>query len=253
MKSNPCIAALLFTGLAGISLSVSAEQDNDQQSRWGLGIGAIVQDEGYVDIGSQSNPVPIVYYESENLFLLGPTFGYKIFNSENVEFSIAGQYRFDGFEAKDGDTFTDMEDRSGTLDMGFSAEYDSDFGNFSIQFLADVLGEHKGHEISLGYSKSFIIERNRLTPYANVSLLSEDLVDYYYGVRQNEVTSNRAFYQGDATTNFQLGVRYEWQFGKNHNIVTDASYVSFGDGIKDSSLVDSSGGFNFIIGYMYVF
>ena len=31
------------------------------ESRWGLGLGAVISDQGYVDIGNEITPVPVIY------------------------------------------------------------------------------------------------------------------------------------------------------------------------------------------------
>lgn len=248
MKSN-----LLFTLVFGTLTSGAVLAEEQPQSRWGLGLGAIIQDQGYTDIGNESQVVPVLYYESENLEILGPNINYNLYSEGPFDFKLNAQYRFDGFKDDDGDIFIGMEERSGTIDLGFSVDYESDYGDFSFQYMADAGGEHKGNEISLSYQKPFFFERSILTPYFSATRMSEDLVDYYYGVRSNEVTANRGFYQGEATTNIDVGVRYDHRFDKHHSILADFAYTAYGSGIKDSPLVDSSGGMRLIVGYVYVF
>jgi len=223
------------------------------ESVWGLGLGAVANDNGYVDVGTEVNAVPVVFYQSEDVYLLGPNFGYNMFDYAGLEFSLVGQYRFDGFKEEDEEIFRGMEERSGSLDLGFSIGYDSDYGNLSFEYVTDVTSEHEGNEMSLSYSLPYRFDTYEITPFIKANRMSDDLVDYYYGVRANEVTQSRAFYQADASTNFEVGVNSRWQMGKHHNFIGNLSYQSFGAEIKDSPLVDKSGGLQLVVGYMYVF
>lgn len=104
--------------LIAILLAATLSHGAAAQSQWGLGVGAMVSDKGYVDIDRENQLIPIVFYQSEDFYLLGPTFGYKLASFDDFKVNFVGQYRFDGYEADDGDIFVGMQDRSGTLDLG---------------------------------------------------------------------------------------------------------------------------------------
>ncbi|WP_282145875.1 MipA/OmpV family protein [Alteromonas stellipolaris] len=234
-------------------LSILAAAPAHSESKWGLGIGGVAQDNGYVDLGSEVNLLPVFYYEVGDFYLLGPQFGYEFGSLSNFEFSLVGGIRFDGYEAEDADVFEGMEDRSGSIDIGLEIEYESDYGDFSFEYLADAGSEHKGNEISFKYSLPFIFESSVITPFISVTHQSEDLVDYYYGVRDSEVTDNRALYKGEATSNVEFGIDSTWMFGKHHRVVGNLSYAMLGDEIKDSPLVENSNSLSLVFGYLYVF
>lgn len=245
MISKKFIYTIVFTAIT--STNAFAE------SKWGLGLGAIVSDQGYIGVGNETSVVPIIYYQSENFQLLGPNLSYKLVEFNDLTVNLTGQYRFDGYEEDDSDIFLGMEDRSGSFDLGFAIDYEMSFGDLSFEFLTDATNEHEGNEFSLSYSKSYNFKSYSLKPYVKVTRQSEDLVDYYYGVRTNEATVNRAFYVGEATTNVELGLQAMWRVGKHHNFIGYASYTAYGSEIKDSPLVDASSSTNLILGYMYVF
>lgn len=258
------IPALLATCLANplfISDALADARDNrsdnsrsaNQGSRFGVGLGTIVQDKGYVGVDSDTMAVPIIYYQSKDFYLLGPTFGYKFARLDGAEFKLTGQVRFGGYDEEDGDIFVGMDEKSITLDLGIGVDYKSDYGDFAFQFSTDALGEHKGNELSISYSKSYRMKGSMITPYVSIARLSEDVVDYYYGVNANEVTTFRGFYEGETTTNVEVGVRYNQQFGRNHSVMLNAGYTAFGQGIKDSPLIEKSSSTTVILGYMYMF
>jgi len=250
MKSNYLLKVSLCLFLTG---QVSAAE-----SQWGLGIGAMAEQQGYVDVDTKTTVIPIISYESENLRISGPQLEYKLTQYKTpelgtVNFSVLGQYRFDGYEADDGDVFIGMDERSGAFELGFSVDYRSKLGSLSFEFSNDVTNEHEGYETSLTYSKPYFFNSLVLEPYAKVAYLSDDLVNYYYGVEASEAKTNRHAYIGEATTNGEIGLRMRWQAGKHHQFISNLSYKSFGSEIKDSPLVEKSGGANLILGYVYVF
>lgn len=262
MKVNtimPIIMPIALTGLLAGSLFIndananSNDRTNHRGSQFGVGIGSIMQDKGYVGVDSDTMVVPIVYYQSDDFYLLGPTFGYKFAKLDNAEFKLTGQVRFGGYDEEDGDIFVGMEEKSITLDVGVGVDYQSDYGDFAFQIAADAFGEHKGNALSISYSKTYRMQGAMVTPYASIARLSEDLVDYYYGVNVSEVTGFRAFYEGQATTNIEVGLRVNKPFGRQHSVMINAGYTAFGEGIEDSPLVEKSSGTSVIVGYVYMF
>lgn len=250
MKLNYLLKASFCLLLAGETLA--------EESQWGIGIGVMADKQGYMDVDTKTTVIPIVSYESEHFRINGPKIEYKLANYEisgfgSLNFSLLGQYRFDGYEADDGDIFKGMDDRSGAFELGFSVDYETELGGLSFEFANDVTGEHEGYEASLTYSKPYFFDSIVFEPYVKVSHFSDDYVNYYYGVEAHEATSNRQAYLGDATTNGELGLRLHWQVGKRHSFVSSLSYTSFGSEIKDSPLIENSGGAKLILGYVYAF
>lgn len=224
------------------------------ESKWGIGLALSTGSEVYTDVDTETDVLPVLYYESENFYLLGPQFGYEFLEWSGLEFSFVGQYRFDGYDPEDDDAiFLGMEERSGSLDLGLEIEYETDVGDFAFTYLADATSEHKGNEMSLSYSLPIILSNGAISPYVSVTQMSDDLVDYYYGVRANEATSTRAFYKGESTTNLEVGINSQWQFGDHHKFVANLSFTSLGSEIKDSPIVDASNSTDLVVGYVYVF
>jgi outer membrane protein len=92
-----------------------------------------------------------------------------------------------------------------------------------------------------------------LSPRIVATWLDESYVDYQYGVRANEATSERQAYIGDSTINIELGLRTAYLFSRQSSIFIDASIISLGDEIKDSPLVDSSTENRVMFAYLYKF
>ncbi|MBV1911010.1 MAG: MipA/OmpV family protein [Kangiellaceae bacterium] len=228
------------------------------EDKWGIGLGAMSDKQGYIDVDSKVTVIPVISYESENLRINGPKFEYKLAkyklaNYGGIKMSFIGQYRFDGYDEDDGDIFQGMEDREDAFELGLALNYRSNWGGVSLRVLADASSKHEGYEASVAYAKPYFIEAFVVEPYVGLTHSSEDFVDYYYGVNSDEVLDFRPEYIGKSTTNGKLGVRGNWQASKHHSVIFNLSYTAFGNEIKDSPLIDQSGRGNIILGYIYTF
>ncbi|QZO11441.1 MipA/OmpV family protein [Pseudoalteromonas piscicida] len=252
------MARLLLTITTSLSFfccsSAFAEQQPQSEAlKWGIGGAIIAQDQGYIDIGNETEFVPAIAIQYGDFNLLGPRATYKLYQAEQFEISVGAQLRLDGFEAADSKFFTGMEDRDMSFDAGFEAEYNTSFGEFGFEFMHDVSSTHEGYEASVSYGVPFRFADGRVYPYIAANFQSEDLVDYYYGVRVNEALSSRPYYLGESSTALEVGIQSDWFFGKHHMLKADVSYTSYGDEIKDSPLIDASGNVQVLLGYVYVF
>jgi outer membrane protein len=87
---------IILATLLATAMSSNASADSQSESKWGLGIGAMVSDKGYVGVGNETRPISIIFYQSEDFFLLGPTLGYKLASFDGIKINLIGQYPLDG-------------------------------------------------------------------------------------------------------------------------------------------------------------
>jgi outer membrane protein len=111
-----------------------------------------------------------------------------------VELSIQAKPRLEGYEESDSDVFDGMDDRKPSIDLGLGLEYAKGDWKFELSSLHDVLGRSNGSELSAGLSKIFRHGPFFIEPGFGLSYLDSHYVDYYYGVKDDEVTSFRPSY-----------------------------------------------------------
>ncbi len=143
-----------------------------------------------------------------------------------------------------------MQRRYGTFWYGPSVEWQSAFGTLSGAFL---LGGNKGERAKIGYSKSFEIADFSIEPRVSAEWLSNQFVDYYYGVRPSEALPGRPAYNGSTTVNISLGSTFTYALTKNQTIIMDLSVSHLGKSVVDSPLVGRRYVPQINIGYMYRF
>ncbi|MFD2165073.1 MipA/OmpV family protein [Thalassotalea euphylliae] len=105
--------------------------------------------------------------------------------------------------------------------------------------------EEPGTEIVLRTSYTFIATKQfSLTASAKVEALSEDTVNYFYGING---------YEGDSTTNFSVGALATYRFSKQWLALAGANFTSLGDEIKDSPIVADDSQTAALVGVAYTF
>ena len=248
----------IINSLITIGFLISAQQVyatdkyDEPELSWGVGIGIISEDAGYTEVGSDSTAVPIFLVNYGKFYLMGPKFGYQLYGNDNYAFGLTGNYRLEGYEAEDSPSLMGMDDRDGTLDLGVEYSYDTGFGKIGIEFVADTLGTHEGYQADVSFSYPINFDNGQLSPYIGAEHRSDDLVNYYYGVKSTEVTQIRQSYQADSAVNLVMGIRSAWFSGPHHRFVAMVQFKAFDDSIKDSPIVDADNTYNMILGYAYV-
>lgn len=255
-------ATLMISSLASPLSAIAADQQPDIESpssTWGLGFAVMSKQDPYTDIDRETELLPIVTYENKYIELLGPQLEFKlpsweINDSNKFEFRVVGKYEFFGYEDNDADILEGMDDRDGGFWMGAKVEWENPVADISAEIVTEVSGDSEGSSFNLGLERSWDLnERFTLTPRVVASWSDKDYVDYYYGVRQEEVNANRSFYKGDSTVNIEAGIRGDYMFNEKHFMFLDLSVTSLGSEIEDSPLVDSSTQSSVFLGYIYLF
>lgn len=125
---------------------------------------------------------------------------------------------------------------------------------FSVQALQDVSGVHEGQELRAGLDYRLQGAKNLFTLAGGFVWQSDDVVDYYYGLDRSDVGEiSELYYQGDDT--FTPFVRVDWIRPISPSWTFQATVHNkwFGDGIKDSPLLEKSTSTTVFIGGVYHF
>lgn len=241
-------ASLISAVVLTASMQVQAQQPPVPQG-WSVGAGAVIQQLGYAQGDTESTVFPLFSYEGEKFFWRGPQAGYRLTD----DWTLTGSYRLDGYDAEDSPALVGMEDRKGTFELGFEYNIDIAGGQFGVTGTADVLGEHEGYQFGVNYSRGYRLWGGMASPFVQVSYLSDDLVDYYYGVRDTEATANRLAYEASNTINYGFGVNGMFPITDRQTIIANVSHNFFGSEIEDSPIVDDSGATSVLLIWAYSF
>jgi len=252
MKKSRLFAALLAFGIAS---PVAAEElfptTQELGPTWGLGLGVLYENEGYVGGSAEADPIPLVFYQGERFRIFGPQAEYQLWKGDAWSASLRGEYRFDGYEPEDEPLFEGMDERKASLHFGGEVKHSAGWGDVTVEFLKSASAS-KGYRASVYYAYPFQAGKWTLMPKVGVERYDRKFTDYYYGVKADEATASRAAYTADASTNFDVGMDFQRAFGR-HLIVGSVKYRGFGSAIKDSPLIEDSGSPRMTLAYLYTF
>jgi len=235
-----CVASLVF--------SVPTFADERM-----FGVGAIAVSTPYKGADTEVLAVPYFAYYTDNLELDITHIKYRWAVTESIDFSLAGQLRFDGYSASDSEYLTGMQDRDMAFEVGASVSYTNELGQLSLAFFNDVSGAHEGNEVTLSYNKRYFLDKAMLHFETGIAFKTADLVKYYYGVELDEATSTRPAYKPGAATSAFFAMTLTYQLSEKLQLLSALKYETLDKVIKDSPIVSENYAANLIIGLSYSF
>jgi outer membrane protein len=231
----------------------------DQQSRWGLGIGAAVSDSVYAGEGTRVTPFPLISYDSDLLFWRGIGGGAHILRRGGLSIDATLSARMDGIDRDDfgaaelaerGVNRALLEDRDDGLDAGLTVQWRGAFGQLEAGVKGDVTGTSKGFEASVKYAYPFQLGGTRISPNIGVSHMSKKLANYYFGTLPEEVARGVIHYEPGSATVPRIGIDVVHPINKRWTLIGNVSYKRLPGKLSDSPLVekDTDGNVSAFIG-----
>ncbi|MCW4149917.1 MipA/OmpV family protein [Halomonas sp. 18H] len=251
--------ATFIGGLVIASPLAFADEEYSDGTTWGLGIGAISEQDPYAGIDRENTPFPLFQVENRYISVFGPEIEFKlpslvISNSQQLNFGIVAQYDESGYEQGDAKILNGMNERKGGFWAGANVEWENELFEVSAEWLTDASGNSDGQRFDLGLERTWEFgEHIMLTPHVGASWQDDKNIDYYFGVRDSEVRFDRPAYSGESGVNIEAGVRGVYQFDQHHSVLIGVEVTSLADEIKDSPLVDRSTQNAVLAGYLYTF
>jgi MipA family protein len=238
------------TAIAGEGKNISQADSN---SMFLLGPGVLVTVQPYKGMDSTIYPIPVITAVSAPFYFFIDTAGCRLFSDSNMTFDVIGKLRLDGYNADKSDDFEGMHNRNMTVDVGGEFGISGDWGNLYARILTDALGQHDGQEYRLTYAKPFKFEKTKISPSVGFALLSSNLADYYYGVRNDEARAGRPAYNPGASVNWFAGLDATYQLNNDWTLLTSITYYWLDNNIRNSPIVNKDYTMSIIAGAMYRF
>lgn len=242
-----------FNAQADDDGEAATERSHDDQTRWGIGLGAAILERPYKEYDRETKVVPILYFDNRWLSVNGGRLDFKVNRSETLNLRLRARYALDGYDADDSPFLAGMGDRDDSVWLGGAAMWKPAFAELSAEYLTDTMDNSKGSRFRVEVERRFAAGRFGFTPRLAVDWLDEKYVAYYYGVRPDEALPQRPAHAGEATTNLEAGLRVDYSPGARHTFFLDASAVKLGSAIKDSPLTGKSEQLRLTAGYLFHF
>ena len=221
----------------------------------GLGLGGNVKSKEYIGISDENNLFPIIYYSNELITISGPLLDVHLYETKLLSTSFRTRLGFsDGYEAIESPVLTGMRNKKNSVWFGSNIAYKTKYGTFDAEILFDLSNNSNGIQSSFYYRKKIKISSNVIMePSIFVTWLSDDYVDYYYGVTSDEATLYRASYKGGKTVNTGVELNVGYNFNQSQQLVLIANYTNLGNSITDSPIVEKASTSSISVLYVYLF
>ncbi len=244
---------------AGPGGPAAPKPGQEESSSWALGLAAISSQKPYAGWDRETKALPMLMYENRWFRFGGlgaeiklPKLG--ISDTQSIDFRLVAKYDGSGYEADDSPVLAGMAERKSGFWAGAKATWRTDLANLNAEWVADASSHSKGQRFSLTLEKNVRLgPQVMLAPRIGATWADKKYVDYYFGVRANEVTTARAAYEGKAGVNAELGLRSTYLFDRHHSMFLDVGVTSLAKEIKNSPLVDRSTENRVFVGYLYRF
>ena len=184
--------------------------------------------------------LPAIIYQGENFSFIFDTLSYGLFASDSLSISMTGQLRLETYKPKDSEALNGMDKRDSSLDLGINIQSNHSWGTLELAASGDVSSTYDGYEVKASYAYPWMRGRWLLKPEVGVSYLSQQLVDYYYGVNISEQKASRPAYNGEATVNSFFNFSVFYRLNEKWNVIGGIVYVHLDDAISKSPIVDES-------------
>ena len=231
--------------------SVASSQ---KEFSFALGVGLIVSPRPYVGAKSRVFPIPSIELEYKRWFFQGIRGGYSIVQSGRFSTNLYAQARFSGLELDSNPFLQGMEARKKSMDAGFELVYRGRPVGFRVNYLADVLGRSNGQEATILATSGVPLGRfGIILAGIGPRWLSQNHVDYYYGVRETEGAPSRPAYSGKTTWNLDINITSIINLSSRWRLLAILNREGFGSGIKDSPIVDENSAYTFVTSLSYKF
>ncbi|MFY2763463.1 MipA/OmpV family protein [Arenimonas sp. MALMAid1274] len=238
--------ALLFASLLAAAPVLAQEPD---APRWTFGVLAADRDAPYRDLDEDLLVVPLVRFEGEDFYLRGLRGAWRLSRSDRHELALFGQVRTDGYDSKDSDFLTGMDDRRMSLDLGIASTWTSPrFGALELSLAGDALDRSGGFEAAASWNALFRAGGWTFIPGVAVRWQDASLVDYYYGVRNDEAIAGRPAYEADSAVVPDVSLLATRPLSKRWTIFARASHAWLPSEISNSPIVDDDGSTGLMIG-----
>jgi outer membrane protein len=206
-----------------------------------------------VGVEDETIAIPLLFYDRGGFYLHGIEIGYAWRKGSPVSVTVFGQTFFDGYASDDSPFLAGMEDRDLSFHGGVGVEIDRKRVAVGLRVSTDLTNRSDGHRGRLDVRFPCAAGPWRLTPAIGAEYLSDDVVDYYYGVRPAEATGARPVHAGDAALNVLGSLRAIRSAGGRWSFFGYAEVTRFGAAIERSPLVEDGTGIGALAGVLYTF
>ena len=224
-----------------------------------IGAGPYIQTQPYKGVEPILLPSPVIFFDNSLFYVRWSRAGVYFLGEKKENyawgFSLTAQPRPLGYKESDSSFLKGMDERKNTLEGGvaFSGSYGDSF--LEVMLLTDLLERYDSWLLrtELGYK----YEVGKFTLYPSLLLLyqSEELNDYYYGVKSSEVdlTIGRTFYKANAGLQIGAQTFINYEINDSWSTLLNLRADRLPQEVHKSPLLDETYIYSGLLSLMYTF
>lgn len=228
-----------------IFLLTSVTASFNLHAQLGVGVALSHAQSPYRGISSNPNTLPAyINYEGKHGYFRGIEGGLHLWSKEEKgnKFTISAlaALHMEGYKASDSYYLQGMEKRKWSLDAGLGTVISLGYNRFTSRIVTDTLGRHQGYSASVGYARIIpITKKFTLIPSGHATWQSSNLLDYYFGVTNNEINTalNRDAYKVKGDVRLRASLLANYKMTSNTSLMLAATVSRLPNNVTDSPLV----------------
>lgn len=218
------------------SVLLLAKNEYDDMT-WGTGVvarsAAIPYYDPVVTDNTLNDFVPLFYYEDDYIYLHGLTYGVKLYDMDNWQFSALGRVRFLNIPQE-----YQNEVQGDTMDYGLRARY---FLHNNRYIDLEVMeNPDKSTHANLTYSANIKYDDLYFEPHATLRVKDAAFNTQYYGRDKEEIKED---------IDFSAGLDLKYHVWSNFYLMGSADINWFGNNVQKSSIIDEDYEYTLMAGF----
>lgn len=206
-----------------------------------LALGALVDSSYSGAAGYKTYPIPLASVDfGDRAYIDYWQAGLYVFSNHDKTLGLAvvATPRL-GFSSRDGPRLSGMATRKSSIESGLSIEYGSGSAGVSLGYLHDVTRSSDGDLIRLlAFKRIDVSTTFGVDAFVGMERLSARMANYYYGIRNNETTAARPYYQPGMGTDLSAGLHFNFDFGQKSTILFGYEVARLGATLAQSPIVE---------------
>ena len=202
-------------------------------------------------------PSPVIFYDNGIAYIRWTRAGVYFLGEKKNDyswgFSLTLQPRPFGYEATDSDMLKGMDNRKNSWEGGIAFGAKIDKAYFEIMALNDILNSTDAWILNSEIGYEFKIEKFSFYPSFTAIYQSSNYINYYYGVKENEVTLNRALYSPNAGMQFGVQTYISRPITDNLSLFANIKVDSLSQEATKSPIVGDDYIYSGILSLIYTF
>lgn len=222
-----------------------------------IGLGPYFQSQPYTGAKALVLPSPVVFYDNSLFYVRWSRLGVYFLGDKQEDFawglSLTAQPRTLGYKPSDAPILNGMDERKSSLEGGVALSVK--YKNYYLEnmLLHDLLGYHKSWLNRTEVGAKYEVGKFEIYPSVVMLYFSDKFMNYYYGVKQNEATPNRPFYQANGGFEFGVQSYFKYPFAGNFSALINLRYDLLPKEAKNSPLTNDNYIYSGLVSVIYTF